>query len=82
MILPKKQLSLEESYFGFGGFLLKKVSNPMTIDDLWVLYIATFDEKKYSVKFSFDQFLLALDYLFLIGAIKQNTEGMILNEIS
>ena len=25
MILPKKQLSIEESFWGFGGFLLKQL---------------------------------------------------------
>lgn len=38
MILPKKQLSLNESFFGFGGFLLQQLSEPMTIDELWEYY--------------------------------------------
>ena len=33
MILPKKQLSVSESFFGFGAFLLRQLSKPMTIDD-------------------------------------------------
>ena len=38
MILPKKQLSVSESFFGFGAFLLQQLSKPMTIDDLWEYY--------------------------------------------
>ena len=66
MILPKKQLSLNESLFGFGAFLLKRS-----------YYKDAYDRKMYPVKFSFDQFVMALDYLFIIGAIKENEGGML-----
>lgn len=29
---------MEESLFGFGGFLLEKLSVPMTVDELWKDY--------------------------------------------
>ena len=29
MILPKKQLSVSESFFGFGAFLLQQLSKPI-----------------------------------------------------
>ncbi|MDK2951994.1 MAG: phospholipid/cholesterol/gamma-HCH transport system ATP-binding protein, partial [Kosmotogales bacterium] len=35
MILPKKHINLSESYFGFGGFLLKFITEPISIDNLW-----------------------------------------------
>ena len=35
MILPKKQLSVEESLWGFGGFLLQKLQKPVHADELW-----------------------------------------------
>ena len=38
MILPKKQLSLNESLFGFGAFLLKRISSPISVDELWSYY--------------------------------------------
>ena len=34
MILPKKQLSISESYFGFGAFLLEKLSESTSVEDL------------------------------------------------
>ena len=74
MILPKKQLSVSESFFGFGAFLLQQLSKPMTIDDLWEYY------KRYSTKFSFDQYIMALDYLFIIGAIEKNERGLLCYE--
>jgi len=36
--------------------------------------------KKMKVKFSFDQFIMALDYLFIIGAIKKNERGLLCYE--
>lgn len=80
MILPKKHLSISESYYGFGAFLLEKLKEPKTVETLWNEYKEAYAAKLYSVKFSFDQFVLALDYLYLIGAIMQNEEGVICYE--
>ena len=77
MILPKKQLSLSESYFGFGAFLLQQLDQPRSIDALWECYKEIYVARKYKVKFSFDQYILALDYLFIIGAIQVNGEGVL-----
>jgi len=82
MILPKKQLSISESLFGFGGFLLQKLETPMSIDELWEYYKDSYSNKEYPVKFSFDQYIMALDYLFMIGAIKKNERGMLCYEIA
>lgn len=80
MILPKKHLSISESFFGFGAFLLKKLKSPTSIDDLWQYYKDSYINKKYVVKFSFDQFIATLDYLYMIGAIKDNGKGVVCNE--
>lgn len=80
MILPKKQLSLNESLFGFGAFLLQQLDTPTTVDDLWEYYKDSYANKKYLIKFTFDQFIMALDYLYIIGAIKQDERGMLCYE--
>lgn len=72
MILPKKQVSLEESMIGFGGFLLSGLKNANTVDDLWHYYLDALERKKYHVRFSFDQFILTIDFLFMIGSIKDD----------
>ena len=82
MILPKKHLSISESYFGFGAFLLDKLEEPSTVEALWSYYQEAYAAKQYPVKFSFDQFASVLGYLFMIGAIQQNEEGMISYEIT
>uniref|UniRef100_UPI003FF0C5D5 ABC-three component system middle component 6 n=1 Tax=Anaerobutyricum hallii TaxID=39488 RepID=UPI003FF0C5D5 len=80
MILPKKQLSMEESLFGFGGFLLEKLSVPMTVDELWKDYKKDYDSNGYAVKFSFDQYIMTLDYLYIIGAIRRDERGLLCYE--
>ena len=76
MILPRKQLSLEESMIGFGGFLLEGLRESKTVDDLWFYYSDALQKKKYHVRFSFDQFIIAIDFLYMIGAIR-NDEGVL-----
>lgn len=80
MILPKKQLSVNESYFGFGAFLLQKLNESVSIEELWEYYKDSYTSKKYPVKFSFDQFVIALDYLYIIGAIKTDERGLLCYE--
>lgn len=80
MILPKKQLSISESYFGFGGFLLQMLSTPKSIEELWECYKTAYSDNLYPVKFSFDQYIMALDYLFIIGAINKDERGLLCYE--
>ena len=80
MILPKKQLSMGESLFGFGGFLLQQLERPMLMEELWECYKDLYAGGKYPVKFSFDQFILALDYLYIVGAIKKDERGRLCYE--
>jgi hypothetical protein len=77
MILPRKQLSLSESLFGFGAFLLEQLHNGKTVDELWEYYKSAYNNNLYEVKFSFDQFIMALDFLFIIGAIGKDEEGIL-----
>lgn len=82
MILPRKQLSVNESLFGFGAFLLVQLKDGKTVEELWEYYRNAYSNKLYEVKFSFDQFITALDYLFIIGAIRKDEEGVLRYEIN
>lgn len=77
MILPKKHLDINESIFGFGAFLLQQLKNPMSAEELWECYRDAYHNHRYPVKFSFDQYIVTLDYLFIIDAIKKNEEGVL-----
>mgnify|MGYP004577706193 CR=1 FL=1 len=80
MILPKKHLSVQESFIGFGGFLLSHLCQPMDVDSLWDTYKDAYSDLRYPVKFSFDEFIVTLDFLYMIGAIK--SEKGVLYEVN
>lgn len=75
MILPKKHLSLDESLFGFGAYLLNNIGKNSNIDRLWRNYLSDYKNNIYSVKFTFDQYIITIDYLFAINAIEINQKG-------
>lgn len=75
MILPEKHLSLDESLFGFGAYLLDKIGKNSSIDHLWRSYLSDYKNNIYSVKFTFDQYIITIDYLFAINAIEINQKG-------
>lgn len=79
MILPEKHISLDESLFGFGAYLLSRMDSKKSIDHLWHIYSADCKNNVYSVHFTFDQYILTIDYLFSIGAIEMNEKGEIYN---
>lgn len=75
MILPKKHLSLDESLFGFGAYLLDNIGKNSNIDRLWRTYLSDYKNNIYSVKFTFDQYIITIDFLFAINAIEINQKG-------
>lgn len=75
MILPKKHLSLDESLFGFGAYLLGNIGKNSNIDRLWRNYLSDYKNNIYSVKFTFDQYIITVDYLFAINAVEINQKG-------
>lgn len=77
MILPEKHIKLSESLFGLGGVLLNLVQEPIYIDDLWKQFEEINNTDIMPANHSFDNFILALDYLFIINAINTNQEGKI-----
>ena len=75
-------MDINESIFGFGAFLLQQLEYPMSVEELWECYKFAYNNHKYPVKFSFDQYIVTLDYLFIIAAIKKNEEGVLVYEIA
>ena len=75
MILPKKHISVEESLFGYGAYLLHHITSKTTVDNLWRTYLKEYQDAIYNTKFNFDQFIVTIDYLFAIGAIETNEKG-------
>lgn len=64
MILPDKNINLEYSILNCGAVILGKVVEPQTISLLWEKI------RNNEEVVSFDKFLITLDFLFMINAIK------------
>lgn len=64
MILPSKHLPQERALLTVGAALLAGLERPMTISALW----QSLQDGKHSA-ISFDWFVLALDLLYMLGAV-------------
>lgn len=69
MIMPTKHTSLEQSFLGFGSYIIKTIDDGLTVDELWSQYQKDFFCGIYDIKQSFDNMLLTLVFLFSINAI-------------
>jgi hypothetical protein len=70
MILPTKHLGLSRSILGMGAALLENLREPQTVSSLWGAV------RSRSEVVTFQRFTLALDFLYLIGAVEWD-DGML-----
>ena len=71
MILPSKHLSQDRALLTVGARILQNLDNPKTVSTLWEVLRHQDDKKERSTpSLSYDQFVLALDLLFLLDAIE------------
>lgn len=72
-LIPKKHISLEHSLIGFGSKVISLIGDSrVSLEYLWEQC-----NLNSTIKHSFDDLVLTLDYLFGIGVIMQNEEGLI-----
>ena len=76
MILPSKHVRTERAIVGIGGELLDLLREPMTVSRLWNEVRARRTVAVPVAPIDYDWFVLALDFLFLIGAI-ESRRGLI-----
>lgn len=76
MILPSKHLSQDRALLTVGATILLHLSHPITVSALWEKIPRTVLDQKSSPPMRYDGFVLALDLLFLIGAIELR-EGLL-----
>ena len=69
-IFPSKHINIYDSIFGLAGFLTTLIDGPVAIDNLWTKFNLVNGSKKFPSHHNHKNFILALDILFLIGAVK------------
>lgn len=70
--MPSKHINFSQSLLGLGSYLLSKLDQPMSIDDIWKIYQADLSKELYFAKHSFDNLIMACIFLHGINAIDQN----------
>lgn len=81
MLMPKKHINLSESLIGIGGIILQCLGKNIKSLDSIISYTDQIIDNNKSKKIynNTDSILLAIDYLYSIGAIDINEEGGIYN---
>lgn len=71
MIVPNKNIRLQNSLLGMGAQVLAELRQPQTVSSLW--------EREKTVKeiSSYDKFVLTLDFLFMMNLVEFK-DGLVL----
>lgn len=75
MLLPDKHITLAESVLGLGAFLLGALDRPTTVDRLYGLVREARENRLLPAYHDFDAVMLALVFLFTIGAVELTDTG-------
>ncbi len=76
MILPSKHLSQDRALLTVGAKILQRLSQPKTVSAIWEELSRHNIGRKNASPLRYDGFVLALDLLFLMGAIELE-EGLL-----
>ncbi|WP_303865423.1 ABC-three component system middle component 6 [Senegalimassilia anaerobia] len=78
MILPTKGITPDRSILGVGGDILGLMrEEPIGVSTLWERYTKHRKRHGYDASVTFDWFILALDFLFMVGAVERDDRGML-----
>jgi hypothetical protein len=69
MILPTKHLPADKALLTLGATLIEALTEPRSVSSLWDLIRRGRDETYSARPIAYDWFVLALDLLFMIGAV-------------
>ena len=75
MLLPNKHISLAESLVGLGGFILAQLDRPVSVDGLHKHVIRAEKSGAFPAYHDFDAVLLAVLFLYAIGAVELTADG-------
>ena len=75
MLLPDKHITLAESILGLGAFLLGELNTARTVDRLYNRVCQARDQESLPAYHDFDAVLLAILFLYAIGAVELTDNG-------
>ena len=77
MLLPDKHISLAESIVGLGGFLLGELKKQQSLDRLHNSIREASNSSSLPAYHDIDSIMLALLFLYMLGAIESTENGEI-----
>jgi hypothetical protein len=77
MLLPDKHVTLAESILGLGAFVLQQLDRPRSVDQIYQRMIKAREDRTFPAFHDFDSLILAISFLYAIGAIESNPSGVI-----
>jgi hypothetical protein len=78
MLLPNKHITLAQSIIGLGSFALGALEKPKTVDTLWNEFQEVNNTARFPAYHTFENMMLAIDFLFTIGVIAEDQNGKII----
>jgi ABC-three component (ABC-3C) system Middle Component 6 len=78
MLLPDKHITLAESLLGLGSFVLSELRTPKSVDQLFDRLQHVRETPKLPAFHDIDSLLLAVVFLYIIGAIALTENGDLL----
>lgn len=78
MILPSKHIKIAESIFGLSGVILNLLKSKQDLETLWFKFEKINNTELFPAYHNYDNFIYAIDLLFLMGLISINDNGEII----
>jgi hypothetical protein len=82
MLLPSKHVRLSESILGIGALVLEALDEPKTLDTLKDTLDTQVEKEQLPSQPSLEMIVLALDFLFAVGAVTIHDSGVIARCVS
>ena len=76
MIMPTKHINFANSLLGLGSYILIKLEQPLSIDDLWNEYCLDLEENRYFARHGFENIVRTILFLHTIGLVSEK-EGLL-----
>jgi hypothetical protein len=70
MILPTKRLGIDRALLAVGGEIIRLLDEPKTVSRIWEELKRSRKAQSKRHSLSYDWFILALDLLYVIGAVQ------------
>ena len=75
-----KHIKLCESIIGLGGYILSLLTKPRTVEDIWFEFEKVNNKDEFPAYHDFENFILTIDFLYMIGAVSFDIKGLLKNE--